>query len=810
MSPSSGSRGYGGPDDYRGARDGRGDAYGGNSRGAPGPREEYGRGDGGRFEDYYDDEYDDPAGPDYRTGGSGGRSAGSGGRNGGGPVNDKRIDNVMSDLMNQMTMEPEDEKFCGGCDKVILDESQAFEIEAMKQFFHADCFRCYACGDMFSEDLPYIPLDGKAYCERDYEIEIEENCAGCKKPIYNDERPINALGRVWHENHLRCAGCQQPIRGNFFEHKDVVYCAQDYARLVAPKCKGCEKAIQGETIVALEGAWHKRCFVCTGCTRPFTDRSFYVLDNMPYCRLDYHRANNSLCGSCSEPIEGPCAEVVEIDKRFHPYCWCCGLCNEPLTDVYYSYDGAVYCEDDIRVVYKPNKSNKASKRRTLLTNFEFAPFCLHPNFDADPVGPDTLDGVVAAHLRALLRGPQTRLEAAGADVTTRRGDDASVAPAAVMVQSAVLGDGMSSETSSAAGPLESTYGAAAETAAPATAMAQSATVDEPTPTSSSASTEGPLASTSTEVPFGPTSGAVMHSDDRGPAPTSTDAPDVNPLGPIPQSVDADADAVTRTADGEALVFEDWGRTRERRAVLEVGRDAVVMAGDVVGMGDTMQKDDGDNAGELHGGSLKAGDDNRLLEATVIGMEPVRVDKAVEDMTGGVVFEGGFEGTRVFEGELEVDEITETGIAEIKVVEGVGGADIKEKGVVGAVGGPVVAANVVAEAVGGNVDDDAAPNGGHESRVPPLLGVEPLGPSPVQVDLAPAPVLESQDGLVAVEEPKGSKDSDGGPAVGLEPHPVALEILPQAGNPTPMIASVAESGAEDDGVTENGPLRIAPE
>ncbi|KAI8834861.1 hypothetical protein BC829DRAFT_365505 [Chytridium lagenaria] len=260
-------------------------------------------------------------------------------------------------------------KTCGGCNKRIVDESQAFEIEVLEQFYHADCFCCEVCREPFSESLPYMPHEGKAYCEADYDLLFQEDmCAGCNNPV--EGNPVQALGQLWHPHHLLCAGCSKPVRGNFFEHNDVVYCAHDYARLVAPRCKGCENPIQGETIVALDAAWHKGCFACGGCGRGFPDRSFYVWEGMPYCRMDYHRMNGSLCGKCREPIEGPCAEVQEINKRFHPNCWSCGVCRQPLSDVYYSYDGDVFCENDIRVVYKPNKTSKAVKRRTLLANLQ--------------------------------------------------------------------------------------------------------------------------------------------------------------------------------------------------------------------------------------------------------------------------------------------------------------------------------------------------------------------------------------------------------------------------------------------------------
>lgn len=40
------------------------------------------------------------------------------------------------------------------------------------------------------------------------------------------------------------------------------------------------------------------------CHRPFPDNTFYVFDDLPYCKRHYHELNNSLCRQCCEPIEG--------------------------------------------------------------------------------------------------------------------------------------------------------------------------------------------------------------------------------------------------------------------------------------------------------------------------------------------------------------------------------------------------------------------------------------------------------------------------------------------------------------------------
>ncbi|KAJ2890240.1 hypothetical protein GGI21_006242, partial [Coemansia aciculifera] len=146
------------------------------------------------------------------------------------------------------------------------------------------------------------------------------------------------------------------------EHLGRTYCVRDYKRQFATACRACDKACDTgngkQSVFALDAWWHRSCFHCQECRQPFPDKSFYVLEQRPYCRYDYHKLNRSLCVACAEPIEGPCAQVLE--GRFHPACFACGHCGEHLKDVYYSLNGRFLCEAHVH--------QQADKRKTLFCN----------------------------------------------------------------------------------------------------------------------------------------------------------------------------------------------------------------------------------------------------------------------------------------------------------------------------------------------------------------------------------------------------------------------------------------------------------
>ncbi|CDS82093.1 uncharacterized protein SPSC_02913 [Sporisorium scitamineum] len=141
-------------------------------------------------------------------------------------------------------------------------------------------------------------------------------------------------------------------RTPFVERDGKLLCARDWKELYLPKCRKCnlivEKGAVKSSDGALRGVFHRSCFSCAACEAPFTDGSFYVFNNQPYCSRHYHRLNGSLCRECASGIEGDCRQT-DTGDRFHPQCFSCqyssknGTCAEVLVD-YYIVGGQRLCE----------------------------------------------------------------------------------------------------------------------------------------------------------------------------------------------------------------------------------------------------------------------------------------------------------------------------------------------------------------------------------------------------------------------------------------------------------------------------------
>lgn len=126
-------------------------------------------------------------------------------------------------------------------------------------------------------------------------------------------------------------------------------------------CKACGLPIKGKSISSADGSlltgrYHKPCFVCSTCQKPFASSTFYVLDDKPYCELHYHKLNGSLCGSCGKGIEGQYLEDESAVKH-HVGCFKCGECGMALRDGYFEVAGKAYCERDAwRLVQQPSST----------------------------------------------------------------------------------------------------------------------------------------------------------------------------------------------------------------------------------------------------------------------------------------------------------------------------------------------------------------------------------------------------------------------------------------------------------------------
>ena len=67
-------------------------------------------------------------------------------------------------------------------------------------------------------------------------------CAACSKPIHG--KLLTAMSRTWHPEHFVCAICEQELANKpFYELDGRPYCEKDYNEMLAPRCGYCNGPI---------------------------------------------------------------------------------------------------------------------------------------------------------------------------------------------------------------------------------------------------------------------------------------------------------------------------------------------------------------------------------------------------------------------------------------------------------------------------------------------------------------------------------------------------------------------------------------
>ncbi|CAG8605591.1 10186_t:CDS:2 [Paraglomus occultum] len=172
---------------------------------------------------------------------------------------------------------------CAACNQPVSGNV----LSAMGKQWHPHHFVCKHCG-ISLEHVAFFEKSGEPYCHLDFHELFSPRCGHCNTPI--EGAIINALGKSWHPGHFFCRECGDPFGpAGFMVHDGFPYCEKDWSEKFAPKCKGCQKPIKGEIMTALEGTWHRDCFVCVTCHTPFTDSYYYVSENKPYCQTHYRQ-----------------------------------------------------------------------------------------------------------------------------------------------------------------------------------------------------------------------------------------------------------------------------------------------------------------------------------------------------------------------------------------------------------------------------------------------------------------------------------------------------------------------------------------
>eukprot|EP01125_Pyxidicula_operculata_P011231 TRINITY_DN3673_c0_g1_i1.p1 TRINITY_DN3673_c0_g1~~TRINITY_DN3673_c0_g1_i1.p1 ORF type:complete len:446 (-),score=68.59 TRINITY_DN3673_c0_g1_i1:81-1418(-) len=186
------------------------------------------------------------------------------------------------------------------------------------------------------------------YLTPNYDPTPKNICTVCRKPVPTKDY-VHAIGKAYHYFHFTCSSCNTVIgRDTFFDKNGQPQCSVCFTKSSCPTCMHCRLPIKTQVVLALGGSWHIECFVCTSCTSPFYNNSFFEFQQRPYCETCYYDLFTNKCRACGLPIHGQ--TINALDASWHPEHFNCQVCHSKFVDnKFYDVGGLPYCEDHYQI-----------------------------------------------------------------------------------------------------------------------------------------------------------------------------------------------------------------------------------------------------------------------------------------------------------------------------------------------------------------------------------------------------------------------------------------------------------------------------
>ena len=170
-------------------------------------------------------------------------------------------------------------------------------------------------------------------------------CSECTLPT---EGPVvAALGKIFHPDCFACCVCNNVLEGSFFSENGKAFCAQHAGVASGEKCEGCGKGLTSNYVWgALGKKYHPECFKCYTCKEPLN--KYYLAPNgRVFCHEDFLAAYGQECVACKKKIEGPMRGITGLesvkDHKWHPACFNCHKCGESLTSEMFYHSDELWC-----------------------------------------------------------------------------------------------------------------------------------------------------------------------------------------------------------------------------------------------------------------------------------------------------------------------------------------------------------------------------------------------------------------------------------------------------------------------------------
>lgn len=150
-----------------------------------------------------------------------------------------------------------------------------------------------------------------------------------------------AGGASYHQNCFTCHHCTQILGEKFFVVGGKNYCPQHQAVSLEP-CTACSQPIKEGSVLVNKQPYHPSCFTCSSCGCAIGGKFYSQEDGSFLCEHDYNQSRDK-CSHCKLPLLDKV--LTAVDKKFHPACFRCALCDTALEAVPFLVSaGSINCQ----------------------------------------------------------------------------------------------------------------------------------------------------------------------------------------------------------------------------------------------------------------------------------------------------------------------------------------------------------------------------------------------------------------------------------------------------------------------------------
>jgi len=186
---------------------------------------------------------------------------------------------------------------------------------------------------------PQPTADGKFYC------------GVCREEILGHQGIVTYQDNIWHSYCFKCFGCSRPLRGvKFVRREHEVHCFDCYQKKFAPCCTICKGNVSSDDGMKLQDKiYHRKCFLCSGCSGELVGKKFAMQDNKPFCYDCYLERYSKRCNKCNEYVTGAYIDLGEV--VYHEDCFKCSICKNMFEDgmMYRNAEGDYACTKCVNI-----------------------------------------------------------------------------------------------------------------------------------------------------------------------------------------------------------------------------------------------------------------------------------------------------------------------------------------------------------------------------------------------------------------------------------------------------------------------------